>query len=116
MVDITDGKDVLSDRVHGCILGAFTGDALGTYLEFETGLISQDDVQNAMNMVGGGPFKLAPGQVTDDSEMAMMQLNGLVDGNGTLNTFALCKFYADWYHSDPFDIGITTRRGLCYCS
>jgi ADP-ribosyl-[dinitrogen reductase] hydrolase len=46
----------------------------------------------------------------------MMQMNALVEGAGALDTFKLCKWYADWYHSDPFDIGMTTRVGLQYCS
>ena len=36
-------------------------------------------------MPGGGTWGLAPGQVTDDSELAMCQLRGLVEGNGKLN-------------------------------
>jgi ADP-ribosylglycohydrolase len=31
-----------------------------------------------MEMPGGGPFKLMPGQVTDDSEMALHMLRGLM--------------------------------------
>jgi hypothetical protein len=31
-----------------------------------------------MEMTGGGPFKLIAGQVTDDSEMAMHMLKGLM--------------------------------------
>jgi ADP-ribosylglycohydrolase len=66
-------------------------------------------------MNGGGPFNLAPGQVTDDSELAMMLLNGLVAGQGSLDTFKICKYYADWYNSNPFDIGNTCAAGLRYC-
>ena len=32
-----------------------------------------------MKMNGGGPFKLAAGQVTDDSELSMCLMHGLVD-------------------------------------
>lgn len=39
MVDLSDDK-ILEDRAFGCILGAFVGDALGTYLEFKTGAIA----------------------------------------------------------------------------
>jgi ADP-ribosylglycohydrolase len=42
-------------------------------------------------------------------------MNGLVAGQGKLDTFELCKSYADWFNSDPFDIGNTTREGLKYC-
>ena len=46
----------------------------------------------------------------------MMLLNGLVAGDGTLDTFKICKFYADWYNSDPFDIGNTCAAGLKLCN
>lgn len=52
-----------------------------------------------MSMVGAGPFGLAPGQVTDDSELAMMSMNALVAGKGELDTFKLCEGYAFWYNS-----------------
>ena len=34
MVEQSDSKSILEDRIFGCILGAFVGDAIGTYLEF----------------------------------------------------------------------------------
>ena len=34
-----------------------------------------------MTMPGGGFHKTAPGQVTDDSELAMSLLKGLIDSN-----------------------------------
>ena len=39
-------------------------------------------MQTAMKMLGGGKWALAPGQVTDDSEMAMCQMRGLLAGGG----------------------------------
>ena len=53
------------------MLGAFIGDSIGSYVEFEKGRISRDQVHLAMTMPGGGIWKLSPGQVTDDSELAM---------------------------------------------
>jgi hypothetical protein len=32
-----------------------------------------------MEMNGGGPFKLASGQITDDSELGMCQMHGIVE-------------------------------------
>jgi ADP-ribosyl-[dinitrogen reductase] hydrolase len=56
----------------GCIIGAFIGDACGTTIEFSDPLkINQKDLENCLNMNGGGPFNVGPGQLTDDSEMAL---------------------------------------------
>ena len=38
-----------------------------------------------MKMPGGGPFDLVSGQITDDSEMAMCLMWGLIDGNKDLD-------------------------------
>ena len=69
-----------------------------------------------MSMPGGGCHKVAPGQVTDDSELSMCLMRGLVAGNGLLDLKETCKQYANWLKSTPFDIGNTTRNGLSKCS
>jgi len=58
------------------VYGAFIGDALGSYCEFESG-ISDEKMDKVMKMPGGGTFGTAPGQVTDDSEMALHLGTGL---------------------------------------
>ena len=65
-----------------------------------------------MAMEGGGPFNLFAGQITDDSELAMCQLKGLVAGNGKFDLFHIALYYGHWIASGPFDIGNTTRAGL----
>ena len=57
-----------------------------------------------------------PGQVTDDSELAMCLLNALNDGNGKLDLKLTCKWYAKWMNSEPFDVGGTTKNGLGGCN
>ena len=63
-------------------------------------------------MPGGGIWLLAPGQITDDSELAMCQLRGLVAGNGKFDPFHLARYYGYWVSMWPFDIGQTTQNGL----
>jgi ADP-ribosyl-[dinitrogen reductase] hydrolase len=62
----------LEDAALGCLLGGCIGDAAGATLEFQ-GLPARDDVERAMAMSGGGYFRLAPGQITDDSERGPMR-------------------------------------------
>jgi ADP-ribosylglycohydrolase len=49
-----------AERYRGCLLGLAVGDALGATLEFQPpGLFTP-----IQDMIGGGPFDLAPGQWT----------------------------------------------------
>ena len=63
--------NTFQERAFGCILGAFVGDACGSYNEFATQVATEAFMDECMKMNGGGPWKLAPGQITDDSELAM---------------------------------------------
>lgn len=64
-------------------------------------------------MCGLGPFMLAPGQPTDDSELAICLANGLTEKNeSVLNIDCIAKYYGAWIDSPPFDIGNTTRSAL----
>jgi len=94
------------DRALGCIAGAFIGDSIGSYLEFNN-QPKKEVVNAAMFMPGGGTFNLVPGQVTDDSEIALCLANGLILGEGTLNLDHIAAQYRDWMQSFPFDIGST---------
>ena len=99
------------DRAKGCILGAFLGDSIGSYLELKS-FIHKDLLKEALDMPGGGPFILSPGQVTDDSELAICLLNGLVEGNGLFSLEKIALNYQKWMLSPPFDIGTTTTKSL----
>ena len=94
------------------MLGAFTGDALGSFLEFTKGAVKSKTVAKAMTMPGGGFWNTKPGQVTDDSELAMCQLRGLLAGEGKFDLFHHCLYYRQWLADGPFDIGETTQAGL----
>lgn len=55
------------EKYRGCLLGLAVGDALGTTLEFK----SPGTFNPIEDMVGGGPFRLQPGEWTDDTSMAL---------------------------------------------
>ena len=45
---------------------------------------------------------MGPGQVTDDSEMAIALLEGLLESQSKLNPENIIKYYAKWMDSKPF--------------
>ena len=63
-------------------------------------------------MLGGGCWNLSPGQITDDSELAMCQLRGLIAGKGKFDLYHLALYYGKWIDAGPFDVGETTVNGL----
>ena len=63
------------DRCKGALLGLAAGDALGTTLEFKR----PGTFTPIADMVGGGPFALAPGQWTDDTSMALCLADSLIE-------------------------------------
>ena len=102
------------DRSRGCLLGLAAGDALGTTLEFEPpGTFEPID-----DMVGGGPFRLEPGQWTDDTSMALCLATSLIEQDGFDATDQMQRYVRWWrggYLSSTgrcFDIGITVRGAL----
>lgn len=48
-----------ASRALGCVLGALCGDAAGAFLEFRP--VTQEAVEHAMTMAGGGVFQVGPG-------------------------------------------------------
>lgn len=90
-------------------MGSFIADAMGSFLEYSTCFASEEKMDECMTMPGGGPYKLAPGQFTDDGEMALSCMLAIVNSNqktkGVLVKDELAKAYRDWFLSDPFDIG-----------
>jgi len=67
----------LLNRYRGALLGLAAGDALGTTLEFSP----PGTFAPITDMVGGGPFNLAPGQWTDDTSMALCLAESLIESN-----------------------------------
>src|SRR5437773_11032287 len=103
-----------ADRYRGCLLGLAAGDALGTTLEFE----SPGSFRPISDMVGGGPFDLAPGQWTDDTSMALCLAASLLE-QGTFDPMDQLARYWRWYREGYlsstgtcFDIGSTTSLAL----
>jgi ADP-ribosyl-[dinitrogen reductase] hydrolase len=96
----------------GSVLGAFLGDALGSYYEFQHGdkdMYKEKVVFNELNPVWG----TSPGQITDDSELALSLGYGIIDSISKIPSFnKVAYYYGYWLFSSPFDIGNTTRNAM----
>ena len=102
------------NRFCGCLLGLAVGDAVGTTVEFQT----RGSFPPVTDMLGGGPFRLKPGQWTDDTSMALCLATSLILKNGFDPVDQLDR-YLDWYRNGYlsstghcFDIGNTVRAAL----
>lgn len=102
------------ERYRGSLLGLATGDAVGTTLEFRP----PGTFTPINDMVGGGPFRLKPGQWTDDTSMALCLAESLIEQKGFSPTDQLEK-YLQWYREghlsstgECFDIGNTVGTAL----
>jgi len=104
------------DRAFGSVVGAFLGDSIGSFTEFRN-IVPEEIVEQALLMPGGGPFNVSPGQVTDDSELALSLARGIVDGLicGRPDSIheMIARRYGGWLASHPFDKGRTTYLALC---
>ncbi len=101
----------LEDRALAAFLGFAIGDALGATVEFMTKgeITAQYGIHR--NIIGGGWLRLAPGRVTDDTEMAVM-LGRSLARRGELDVRDVCDEFAAWLKAGPLDVGNTCRRGI----
>lgn len=106
----------MKDKFLGTIYGAIYGDAFGSRYEFTsveeaTAQTENDKIGNQYPILGGGPFSIEAGQVTDDSEMMF----GLLEVLAKYNSYKQDKVadtYIRWFNSNPFDIGLTIGKAL----
>lgn len=106
--------DATLDRYVGALLGLAVGDAVGTTVEFRP----RGTFTPVTDMVGGGPFGLAPGEWTDDTSMALCLATSLLECGGFDPRDQMeryCRWWDEGYLSSNgrcFDIGITIREAL----
>ncbi|AMN81027.1 ADP-ribosylglycohydrolase family protein [Pseudomonas azotoformans] len=104
----------LLDRYRGSLLGLACGDAVGTTVEF----MPRGTFTPLIDMVGGGPFSLKPGQWTDDTSMALCLAESLLRKGGFDAADQMGR-YLNWWKwgylsstGECFDIGMTVRSAL----
>ena len=60
---------------QGALMGLAVGDALGTTIEFQ----EPGNFTPITDIIGGGPFKLKPGEWTDDTSLALCLAESLIE-------------------------------------
>jgi ADP-ribosylglycohydrolase len=96
----------VTDRHVGAVLAAAAGDALGAGYEFGPPLPDDEPVYPK----GGGGFGWAPGEWTDDTQMAACVLAVLADGSTEVDRIAAS--FREWFGNGPADVGIQTSAVL----
>ena len=116
---ITHGQVVFSSpevqRMLGLVVGAAVGDALGAPFEFGPSRqysrrFPRPVPAGTGEMIGGGSFGWAPGEFTDDTQMALALAVSLLDA-GRYDPDALWQAWRRWAE-DAADVGTTTRASL----
>lgn len=102
-------------RALGAVIGSAVGDALGAPFEFgPPGQYSlrfpAPVVGGVGEMIGGGGFGWAPGEFTDDTQMAVVQATSILDRGG-IDGADLFERFRTWAH-DAADVGNQTRAVL----
>ena len=102
------------DKAFGCLLGLAVGDAVGTAVEFA----ARGSFPPLTDMIGGGPFKLRPGEWTDDTTMSLCLAESLL-ADESLDALDLMNRFRAWLEKGEntvpgkcFDIGSTTRAAI----
>ncbi len=101
----------ITDRAIAAYLGLAIGDALGSTVEFMTPREIKAQYGVHDKLIGGGWLHLKPGQVTDDTTMALA-LGESILVHGKVDALAAAQAFDAWMRAKPVDIGNTVRRNL----
>lgn len=98
------------DRVAGAVVGSAVGDALGAPFEFgPAGVYTARFPDGIGTMCGGGGWD--PGEATDDTQMAVLVAESLLERGG-LDLPDMFGRFRRWAAGDPKDIGLQTEDVL----
>ncbi|MEU8528909.1 ADP-ribosylglycohydrolase family protein [Streptomyces sp. NPDC048629] len=98
------------DSAVGAVLGSAVGDALGAPFEFGLpGVFRERFPDGVGEMCGGGGWD--PGEATDDTQMAVLVGESLLDRGG-LDLPDVFDRFRRWAAAEPKDIGLQTEAVL----
>jgi ADP-ribosyl-[dinitrogen reductase] hydrolase len=104
------------NHIKGAFLGGWCGNASGVpLLECYNHIINNHEsekyiykeiVNKALHMNGGGIFRVGKGQVTEDSELELAMIHGILKAkNKEIFPYnEICEEYIEWIKSKPYDI------------
>jgi ADP-ribosyl-[dinitrogen reductase] hydrolase len=103
------------ERAIGCLVGAAVGDALGAPFEFlPAGTYRRrfplPELGGIGEMIGGGSFGWAPGEFTDDTQMALVLAGSLLTQGG-YDPDDVWRGWRAWAAGSS-DVGNATRHAL----
>ena len=102
----------MKEKARGCLMGQLAGDAFGSQVEFKSAAeitsLFPDGIRTMSRSLTWGTL---PGQITDDSEMALA-LARTIAGKKEYDKKAVRAAYAGWLRSNPFDCGNTVHSSL----
>ncbi|MGP3632872.1 ADP-ribosylglycohydrolase family protein [Streptomyces sp. 24-1644] len=99
-----------TDRAVGAVVGSAVGDALGAPFEFgPRGVFTERFPDGVGTMCGGGGWD--PGEATDDTQMAVLAGESLLERGG-LDLPDIFGRFRRWAAGDPKDIGLQTEDVL----
>ncbi len=101
----------IHDRARAAFIGMAIGDALGATVEFMTASEIAAKYGIFRDIIGGGWLRLKPGQVTDDTEMALCIARAIIKKQGW-SLEAVADNFVAWLKSRPIDCGDTCRKGI----
>lgn len=102
----------VASRAHGCLLGQFVGDSLGSLVEFQSpAKILRAYPDGVRDLKDGGVWGTLAGQPTDDSEMALELARSMVE-HGRYDADRVFGAYQSWLDSGSFDCGTTILNAL----
>jgi len=99
------------DRIMGGLFGVACGDALGGTLEFMSKKQCIKKYGYLKDIIGGGPWELAPGEITDDTAMTIAVAKGILE-NPANPVDSIGHKFMEWFDSHPKDVGNTIRLAL----
>jgi ADP-ribosyl-[dinitrogen reductase] hydrolase len=102
---------IIRDRFRGALLGLAVGEALGAPAEFLTADQVVEKYGVITEMLGGGVYDVAPGEVTDATEMMLCLAESLAD-NGRFEPEDIMARYGSWLESQPRHVSLTVRAAL----